>query len=421
MTAPNEALDYALQRALPRNFTVNVLEGAAFWLGISFASSVTVLPLFVSRLTSSPLAIGLIPAFWNVGWMLPQLLTAYYVERLERTKPIVLLISLNERLPFLPMAILALLLPRIGPTAGLAGFFALLGWITLGAGFTATAWQEMVARIIPARRRGLFFGMQSLLSGLLGAGGAALAGRLLEQYPYPNNFALCFGLTFACLMASFALLALTWEPARRPTKPQVSQREYWRQLPGVLRRDPNFTRYVASRIAGSLGVMGVGFLTVFAVGDLGATVNQVGLLTAVSLAAQTLANGVLGPWGDRGGHKQVLELAGLCSAGAMLSAWWARDPLWLLAAYSLVGVATAGNIISGLAIVMEFGPVEDRPTYIGLTNSLIAPAAGLGPILAGWIAQVAGYRATFAVAMAFALAGWALLRWSVRDPRWREH
>jgi len=69
---------------------------------------------------------------------------------------------------------------------------------------------------------------------------------------------------------------------------------------------------------------------------------------------------------------------------------------------------------------MEFGPAEDRPTYIGLTNSLIAPAAGLGPILAGWIAQVAGYRATFAAAMAFALAGWVLLRWSVRDPRWRE-
>ena len=36
------------------NFTVNVLEGAAFWFGFSFASTSTILPLFVSKLTPSP-------------------------------------------------------------------------------------------------------------------------------------------------------------------------------------------------------------------------------------------------------------------------------------------------------------------------------------------------------------------------------
>jgi MFS family permease len=242
---------------------------------------------------------------------------------------------------------------------------------------------------------------------------------LLDNYPYPQNFALCFGVAFIWLMVSLALLALTREPARKPIKPRSSQREYWRKLPQVLRRDPNFVRFVISQAVGTLGLMGGGFLTVFAVGDLGVTVNQVGLLTAVSLGAQTMANAVLGLWGDRNGHKPVLELAALCSAGAMLFAWWARDPLWLYAAYGLAGIATAGNIISGLAIVLEFGPVEDRPTYIGLTNSLLAPFAGAGPLLGGWIVQVAGYRSTFATAAVFALLGWAVLRWAVRDPRRR--
>ncbi len=420
MTNTDDAVGRAVQQALPYNFTVNVLEGAAFWLGMSFASTVTVLPLFVSRLTTSSLAIGLIPALSNAGWLLPQLFTAYYVQRLERTKPVVLLTTLNERLPFLGMAALALLVPRIEPTAGLLGFFGLLTWFSVGGGFTATPWQEMVARIIPARRRGSFFGAQSLLGGLLAAGGAALAGRLLETYPYPQNFALCFGLAFVSLMASFFLLALTREPAHPPVTRPVTPREYWRKLPDVLRRDPNFARYVGSRAASSLGVMGVGFLSVFAVRELDVTVNQVGLLTAASLAAQTAGNAVLGVWGDRGGHKQVLELAALSSAGAMLFAWWARSPVWLYAAYVLAGVATAGNLISALAIVLEFGPPEERPTYIGLTNSMIAPFAGLSPVLAGWITEVAGYRSTFATAAAFALLGWAILHWEVRDPRRRQ-
>ena len=37
------------------NFTVNVLDGAFFGLGVGFASTVTIIPLFVNSLTDSKL------------------------------------------------------------------------------------------------------------------------------------------------------------------------------------------------------------------------------------------------------------------------------------------------------------------------------------------------------------------------------
>ncbi|MCK4470759.1 MAG: MFS transporter, partial [Anaerolineae bacterium] len=58
-----------------------------------------------------------------------------------------------------------------------------------------------------------------------------------------------------------------------------------------------------------------------------------------------------------------------------------------------------------------------RPTYIGLNNTVGGVAAGLAPLFGGWLAGAAGYRVLFAVAFVIGLAGFALLHWSVREPR----
>ncbi|MFA9403505.1 MAG: hypothetical protein ACERKY_10620, partial [Anaerolineales bacterium] len=55
------------------NASVNILDGAFFGAGLGFASFTTVIPLFVSLLTNSPILIGLAPAIHSLGWQLPQL------------------------------------------------------------------------------------------------------------------------------------------------------------------------------------------------------------------------------------------------------------------------------------------------------------------------------------------------------------
>jgi MFS family permease len=158
---------------------VNLLDGGFFGFGIGFASFVTILPLFVSTLTDSAILIGLIPAIHAVGWQLPQLLTAHHVARQRRYKPMVVRMTIHERLPFFCLIFVALWLPRIGNQAALGLTFLLLVWQGLGAGFTAGAWQSMIAKIMPARMRGTFYGLQSSAANLLASGSAIIAGFLL--------------------------------------------------------------------------------------------------------------------------------------------------------------------------------------------------------------------------------------------------
>ncbi len=155
---PFTTLEKDIRKNLKHNIKVNLWDGSLFGVALGFASFSTVLPLFVASMTTSALLIGLVPAIHSVGWQLPQLFTASHVSRLRKYKRNVLMMTINERAPFLGFAITALLLPLIGLQAGLVITFMLLIWQGLGGGFTANSWTSMISKIIPSRNtRNIFW------------------------------------------------------------------------------------------------------------------------------------------------------------------------------------------------------------------------------------------------------------------------
>ena len=83
------------------NFAVNLSDIIFITLGLSLISRDTVLPLLISHLTDSKIAIGLLPAIASLGFYLPQLFTASFAEELRYKKPFVIFVGgLGERLPY---------------------------------------------------------------------------------------------------------------------------------------------------------------------------------------------------------------------------------------------------------------------------------------------------------------------------------
>jgi MFS family permease len=113
----------------------------------------------------------------------------------------------------------------------------------------------------------------------------------------------------------------------------------------------------------------------------------------------------------------VLTGAALAMAGAPLVALLAPSTGWLVLTFVLLGAGMAGEQASSLNIILEFCAPEDRPTYIGLTNTLLAPVLILAPIVGGWLATIFGFPALFIVAALIASGGALLLALWVREPR----
>jgi MFS family permease len=255
------------------------------------------------------------------------------------------------------------------------------------------------------------------LGALLGIAGAAVAGRILAESPFPHNFALCFFIASAAMAISWVGLALNREPDSLAIKPRIGLIHYLRQLSGVLRRDANYVRFLISRSVVNLGGMAAGFFMVYGADCFGIQGEQVGALTAVLVGTQAVMNLAWGTVGDRRGHKLVLCAAAAAMALAAASAYAAASSAWLWATFILLGTAMAGYSVSGMNIILEFCAPEDRPTYIGLTNTLLTPATILAPIIGGWLATVAGYQSMFGVTLILAALGSGLMTFWVREPR----
>jgi MFS family permease len=239
----------------------------------------------------------------------------------------------------------------------------------------------------------------------------------LGRYPFPQGFVYSFAVAAVLITASWFFLALTREPAQESQEPQVSQREYWSRLPGILRRDLNFRRYLGSQGIIALGGMASGFLAVYAVQRWNLPDSQAGRYTASMLIGQAASNLLFGVMADRKGHKTILELGTLATILAVALAGLAQGPALFHSVFALIGASAAASMLSGIMIVFEFCAPDLRPTYIGLSNTVIGVVAAVTPMIGGLLADVLGYRPLFATAFIFGLLGLALLRWSVREPR----
>ena len=417
-TASASPIQQQIERDYRWNFVVNALDGASFWLGSSFISFTIILPLYVSHFTDSPLLIGLIPFISTAGHLLPQLFVANAVERAPRKKffPVTLGFFL-ERVPIFLLAPAAYFLATSQPALALVAFFVLYAWNRFGMGATIVGWQDMVAKLIPVERRGRFFGITNFIGNGTGVLGALAVPLVLDRLAFPLGYVISFAAAAALYLISWISLALTREPAVHNSKPPISQLDYLRSLPNILQRDRNFRLYLLSQIVFSLSGMATGFLVVYAVQTWNLPDARASAYTIALQIGLALANLFFGFYADRKGHKLSLEICMVLSVLALALAVLAPSPLWFFAVFFLRGAIDAGIIISGISIVYEFTDAENRPTYIGLANTIPGVAGAIAPMIGGWLAGVASYRAMFVLATVVGVTSWALLRFGVREPR----
>lgn len=404
------------QAEFKRNFAISILDGSFFGLALGIASFVTLVPLFVDSLTDSAILIGLISATHTVGWQLPQLLTAGTVGRLARYKPLMLLMSLNERIPFLIMALVAWQSEALGNTLTLILSFILLTWRGLGGGFTATAWQSLIGKIIPTHRQALFFTTQSAGANLLASLGALIAGAVLHRFASPLDFAICFLLAFVFISVSWGVLAQIREYPHQPSNSKQTPLKLQAQLGHILRTDRLFRWYIAGRICMQIGWMSASFLTVYAVNEYDVSDTHIGIMTALLMVTQTAVGPLLGWLGDRWSLREMMALSGALMSILAIISMLATSSAWFYGVFILAGMANIGVWSIALALNLRFGNTSSRPAYIGLTNTLIAPATLLAPLIGGLVVDTFGYHAMFAIAALGGIATTIIFHLVMSDP-----
>jgi len=414
----DDLIQQEINRHFTWNFVVNTLDGLFFWGGGSFITASTILPLYIHHLTDSRLLIGLIATISSSGWMLPQVFTAHYAQRLPQKKKMVVRTGFfTERLPlfFLPVSVYFFSTNR--PKLALWLFFLFYTWHTIGAGAVGPAWQDMIGKIFPVHWRGRFFGTSNFVGSAVGIVTASGAAYFLHHFTYPLNFTYCFAAAAIGIFFSWLAVSLTREPVVPVEAAPLSYKAYGQELLRILREDHNFRRFISQQILSRLGYMSNGFIAVYALERWHVSESTAALYAPAMLIAQMSANVLFGWLADKWGHKIVLEMATLSALAAIVAVWAGPTPVWVFFAFAGLGISTAGYVLSGLMIVLEFSKPDERSAYIGLANSLRSLGSATAPLIGGIIAQQFGYTALFGSTLPFIVVAFILLHWYIQEPR----
>jgi MFS family permease len=409
------------------NFGMFIAEATFYMAGLTWVDASAVLPLFVGRLGGSTVIVGFVAAMQQLGWKVPQVFMAAALGHRRR------------KLPFLRWPILIGIMPFLGLVAYLwtagTGRVGVVLWLvviaftslSLANGVLGISWQDIIAKSIPPRLRGRFFGTMHFATAVTAfAIGFAVRAALGPGGPgFPRGYILLFTATGVFMVLCTVGCWLVKEPVRAARDQPQSVGEILRGTLPMLREEPGFRALVTMGLF-ALGVStSMPFYVVYAKRALGVADAAAGTY----IWAMTLGGAIASPlWGhlnDRHGPRSVLRGTACLIAATPLLALLVPAGVRALPALTgalpyLFGLVflSAGSSMNAIWFgasnyLLELTGDEDRPRYIGVYHLCTLPAA-LGALLIGWLLSRLPFAAVFLLVAASG-AGAVVTAWRMPE------
>jgi MFS family permease len=412
------------ERVYRRNFPLFLADSLLFTLAMAIISATTVIPDFLRRLTSSEILIGLSGSLFTIGFTLPQLFIARYIVRAARKKWWFVGPNLLVRPAMLICALLTVWLGADHPTLLLVAFFTCYGIAAFGDGLVGVPWADLAGTSLDNRWRARMFGLTSAVTGVVMLGLTPLIGVVLgERGPgFPSNYAVLFGAAGVLFILSILPGLFFHElPGGKAREQLPALSEFLPELMHVLRQDGAFRAFIIARMFTSLFMMAAPFYIGYATVQLGLSSD---VAVPVLLAMQTVGSigGALTyTWLGARSNLLYIRLALGGSAVVPVCALLAdaAGPLPLYVGFLISGLATTDLAFGYMNWIVGYADADQRPIYVGLSNTVAAVISLIAPFIAGTIVQTIGYRPLFVATLAMTLSALFVALQFLRDPELR--
>ncbi|WP_224199613.1 MULTISPECIES: MFS transporter [Pacificimonas] len=414
---PEAEFQQFVDRNLKRNFLAHFTHGMLGMTGFRLVYAPTFVPAYLSLLTGSPFMVGLGQSLQQAGAILSPVLGAQQIEHRRRILPISILLGGLMRIQLLGLAIAGWFLADRSLVVATLIFLFLLGFFM---GSQRVAFQVVLAKVIPIRRRGRLQAWRNLFGGGLAAGLSYWAGKtLIEEDWLGNGYATTFALAFVLTSIGLAVIARFMREPESPTvRTHMSLRERLSEFPALM-KDRDYRNFLIAQLLTMSGRISIPFCILYAGETLGLSGSTVGLLSLAFLGADTVSNIIWGPLGDRFGFRLVYLISVALWALSVLLLLAAESSLGFFTAFAGLGMALSGYLMSQQTMVLEFGSRDDVPMRLALSTTVETSMATIGPLLGGAIVAYAGYQPVFYLTIACLVAALGVLLFAVREPRYR--
>lgn len=404
-SAPPEQYERAVRKHFRRNYTAHCLDGAFFIGAMVFVAADTVMPAMIRSLGGGDWLIALMPQMMMLGFLLPPLVTAHRIERMEHLKGFILTCGIFQRLPYLLAALALLFLSDSHPLFVLL-FVAFAPMLSgLAGGVSLGAWLEMTSRLIPARRRSSGTAIRAVSGALIGIGAGEVIRRTLASHPGPEGFGILHLWAFGFLVLSFISFCIFKEIPKplNLAQPRRNLVQNLKAMPALLRSDPLYRRFIFVRFLSSAPFILTPFLGLHAVAATGGKESFLGTIVQAQILGGILGNILSGWLGDRYGGRLPMKLSQMGYFLVCIGALLGHTDWAFLITYFLLGAAQSGYLVGQQTLAIELSPDDRRPSYFALISILLFGGmliiAGLSTLIQKLFSSITPAAILVAIAM----------------------
>lgn len=404
--------------AIRRDEKLGVVNGALYQGGEGFIDSNTVIPVFLSTLTTSNAAIGLATAMGELGWLLPQFLVAPSMAQQKRQLWLYRRAAVLRAVGLGGLALLVPFLVDHHPQWLLAGFFVGYGAYCFGGGIGSVPFMEVVGKTIPPRRLGAFWSRRLFWGGSIAAIVALLVREVMRWPEVGLRFGMLFGLATVLISIGYALFLRIDEPDGIPDPDPYTPLQLLANGWRLLREDRPFRQILLGRALLSVWFAASPFVVLFAVDTLKGGARATGTFLFARVTGFVLSTLLWKRLSHTHGNSTVLRIsvvaAGLAalfaSAVAYASPWRfqiipAGTAVLALEVVAFVGgAAQAGILVAFGSLLIGLAPRGRRQMFVSVMLTFLGVTTLL-PILGGAFVDAFGAPLLFAVCGVTTLVG----------------
>lgn len=308
----------------------------------------------------------------------------------------------------------------MGFVGGFASLFVLRVMLGVGESLAFPGSSKIIARHVPADRRGIANATLAMGIALGPAVGTLAGGLMVAQWGWRVMF-IVFGL-------ATLIWLLPWAQAVRalPTEGNLDQGTRVK-LGALIGRWSLWSMSIVHCLGNYCFYFLLAWLPLFLTKSRGFSVGEMAWLASLGYTAQgacAFAYGHFSDWWTRSGRSEaacrrwMMVASQLLAAIAILGLAFAHSALSIGILLCLAGAASASLSMNLYAIAQMFGGPRAAGTWVGFQNSLGNLSGIFGPIITGIIVQRAGYESAFYVTAAIAAVG--AMWWAIGVPAIRQ-
>ncbi|SDG74520.1 MFS transporter [Psychroflexus sediminis] len=375
---------------VPKNFSLNILNGSLTKLAEKLISPGLTLPWILSYLGAPLFLIGMLVPIKNVGSLLPQLLVSGKLRKEKKRKPYWVGAGLTQGICLLFSAILLAFIDNQSFVS--YAIVVLLLLFSVASGVGSVSFKDVTGKTVPKGERGQMLSYRSTFGGALAliAGGALVFFFKEEdnKWMYTGLFA---GAALLWIAAALIFSRIVEEPGS--TKGGRTPIQELKSGASLLKTDHSYRNFIITRALLMTIPLLDPFFILVAKDVSQENWNYLGFIIIIGSLAQIVSSPFWGKLADQSSLYLMRISAGLSILSILYALVFVYSDSDFLNFYYFMpvifinGIAYAGARLSRKTYIIDYAPDDERPTYVSVANTLI----GLFTIVAASFGLIAEY------------------------------